>query len=316
MLSKEELILKIWNPSKKIINPNYTNVGKMLKYYPIIKETLDYYKINYYPWCITYKEICFNIINNILVKPKCNYCDNKALFTKEYKTYCKLHNRKESIEKNKLRCTGIKQSEETKIKRANSNRGKKRTEETKQNISKGQKNSPLYESHRQKSIDRMSTPEERHKSSLRMKKSIAEGKLTPNITNTWTHFDTIIDDKKFRSSFEGIFHIYHNIYKQKNIEFEKLRIPYKYNNDINTYIVDFIDYNEKKVYEVKPSSLRDNEKNIIKKDSLLKWCELNNFTYYIITEWFIFDYYKEMKNNNFYHIFMDSFKGKYAKFLY
>ena len=136
----------------------------------------------------------------------------------------------------------------------------------------------------------MNTPEEKEKRSKSLKMKILTGKFTPNISNSWTHWTSKIDDKCFRSSFEAIFYLYQTNYLKTNIEYEKLRLPYVFKNINKIYIVDFIDFNNKSVYEIKPSSLTETPNNIAKRNCLLTWCKNNNFNYFEITEDLIASY--------------------------
>ena len=80
-------------------------------------------------------------------------------------------------------------------------------------------------------------------------------------------------------------------YFNPNLHYEDLRIPYldeKGNERI--YITDFVDYDNKKVYEIKPSNLV--EKQMFKITEAIKWCEENNMEFILITE----DYIEQMKN--------------------
>lgn len=157
-----------------------------------------------------------------------------------------------------------------------------------------------------------SDPEERKRRSERMKKAIAEGKFTPCITNTRTHFTTEINGKKFRSSFEGIFYLFFNIWKGLNYEFENLRIPYiDTENKKRIYIVDFINYDIKEVVEIKPKCHKNDENVKLKERYLIEWANKNNFTYRMLDEDDIRYLYYEMKKENFDHIFLDEFKEKY-----
>ena len=72
------------------------------------------------------------------------------------------------------------------------------------------------------------------------------------------------------------------------MEYEKLRIPYiGTDNKKHIYIVDFIDFENKKVYEVKPNSCKNTNTNIIKHNTLKSWCNVNGFTCTYIDEFFI-----------------------------
>lgn len=124
-----------------------------------------------------------------------------------------------------------------------------------------------------------------------MKKLIQEGKFTPNITNSWCHSKFILNYKdksgniksiSLRSSFEVLFFLQN---KDKNLEYEKLRIQYKTQDNKNrTYITDFVDYENKVVYEIKPLSKTNTEINVIKMNCLKEWCSNNGFSCKYITE--------------------------------
>ncbi|EAJ4655454.1 hypothetical protein CYA84_04410 [Campylobacter coli] len=58
------------------------------------------------------------------------------------------------------------------------------------------------------------------------------------------------------------------------------------------YIVDFTDFDNKILYEIKPKSEINNDLNKIKENAAIKWCKNNGFVYKIITE----DYLKKYKN--------------------
>lgn len=147
-------------------------------------------------------------------------------------------------------------------------------------------------------LDSTAGEEYKQKASVRLTNKIINGEWTPNITNTWTHWDVNIDGKKFRSSFEGIFYLYNKLID--NIVFyEKLRIPY-YDTQLKKnriYIVDFIDYKNKTAFEIKPSSLVDDTNTKDKLSALYKWCSDNDYTFKIITENEIKQFYNEITNN-------------------
>ena len=84
---------------------------------------------------------------------------------------------------------------------------------------------------------------------------------------------------RFRSTFEAIFWL-----EFKNLIYEKIRIPYILNNKKHTYIVDFVDEDNKILYEIKPACLVDDERNIVKFKSAKEWCIKNNYEFKIVTE--------------------------------
>jgi len=126
-----------------------------------------------------------------------------------------------------------------------------------------------------------------------IKDRILSGKWTPPCTNSWCHsrYDLIFKRKnklirqKVRSSWEAYYQLLY-----PNLLYEKLRIPYFYKNKLHIYIVDFINYKDKEVIEIKPKSNSILEKNIIKEKALLDWCKLNNYKYININE----DYFKTL----------------------
>jgi len=123
--------------------------------------------------------------------------------------------------------------------------------------------------------------------SQQVRQRIREGKWTPEITNSWCHSRYKISftrnneniNQNVRSSWEAFFQLLN-----KDYEYEKLRIPYFYNNQWHSYIVDFINNDIRKVVEIKPISEKTKSLNRIKKDALLQWCIDNNFTYMSIDE--------------------------------
>lgn len=181
------------------------------------------------------------------------------------------------------------QSEDTIKKRidARKNNGKPwHSEESKSKISKKNKevwNSPNYIQKRQQ----MFTDEVRKKISNKIKNKILDGTFTPCITNTWTNWDSWVNVngklKKFRSNWEAVYWLLN-----QHLKYEKLRIPYMYENKQRIYITDFIDEKNKIVYEIKPKSQIENSKNKSKIKELKKWCELNNWKFIIISdEWYL-----------------------------
>ena len=153
------------------------------------------------------------------------------------------------------------------------------------------------------------------KISLKLKESIKSGKFTPCVTNSWCHSKInvkfILNDKiesvNLRSSWEAYFQLLN-----PTIKYEELRIPYFYKNKFHTYIVDFIDYDNKIVYEIKPKSLQLKGRNKIKNIELIKWCTINNYKFKYIDE----DYFKKFIVSDDLFKYMDiEYKDKLIKFL-
>lgn len=128
------------------------------------------------------------------------------------------------------------------------------------------------------------------KNSEKMKKNIKEGKFIPNITNSWarsrcdisfTRNNEIIN-LKTRSAWEAYFQIFN-----PNLLYEKLIIPYKFKKEDHNYIVDFVDHENKIIYEIKPNSTYNNKKNLTKERYARKWCKNNGYRYQMIrNRWF------------------------------
>jgi hypothetical protein len=122
-----------------------------------------------------------------------------------------------------------------------------------------------------------------------IKDKILNGTFTPCITNTYTHWDAIVNlenglTKKFRSSWEACFW-----YCNQNLEYEKLRIEYfDKNNTRKIYITDFLDKDNSIVYEIKPNSQHQNDK--IKLEVGIEYCKNNNLKFIIINEQNILEY--------------------------
>jgi hypothetical protein len=128
------------------------------------------------------------------------------------------------------------------------------------------------------------------KNSILMKEKIKNGEFIPNVTNSWAksrcdlkfYRDGILVEIKLRSTWDAYFQLYN-----KKFLYEKVVIPYKYKDVEKNYIVDFVDLENKILYEIKPNSTYNDPKNISKFESAKKWCVNNGYEYKIITdEWF------------------------------
>lgn len=124
----------------------------------------------------------------------------------------------------------------------------------------------------------------------RIKRMIAEGTFTPNITNSWAKSLCTISLEgkyiKLRSSWEAYFQLHNPMCK-----YEKLRVPYNYKNEWKNYIIDFIDIDNRVIYEIKPNSESNNKINTIKREAAIQWANLNNYKYIEINDdWFKSNY--------------------------
>jgi hypothetical protein len=136
------------------------------------------------------------------------------------------------------------------------------------------------------------------KNSIKMKLNIKEGRFIPNITNSWAksrcEISFMRDDKivnmKTRSTWEAYFQLFNT-----NLVYEKVVIPYLYKEIEYNYIVDFVDYKNKILYEIKPLSNKDNEIVKIKTKYGRRWCKLNGYKYILITDkWFMKNYNEDL----------------------
>lgn len=132
------------------------------------------------------------------------------------------------------------------------------------------------------------------KISIKLRQRIADGTFTPHVTNSWAKSRCIINiiqngvQKiiKCRSSWDAYFQL-----KNPNFLYEKIRIPYVNNHKICSYIVDFVDILNKKIYEIKPFSIEKTSVNSLKFQAALSWAKNNNYEFIIINEkWFIENY--------------------------
>jgi len=124
--------------------------------------------------------------------------------------------------------------------------------------------------------------EERRKNhSKLMKTMIMEGKFTPNTNNRFTHYDVVWEGKRYRSSWEVLFHILN-----PKFQYEKKRIEYFDENGISRiFIVDFISEEDKKLVEIKPDSVvKRNIRTQHKIKGAEDWCRKNGFVFELWNE--------------------------------
>jgi len=145
------------------------------------------------------------------------------------------------------------------------------------------------------------------KQSETMKLKIKNGEFTPCITNSWCKSRIEIQKIPFRSCWEAVFYILN-----PNLQYEKIRIPYINENGIEKiYIVDFVDYINKRIYEIKPKSEKKLIKNILKEKSAKEWCINTGYDYICISD----DYFIENAHKINYHLYDLKLKKSMKKFL-
>lgn len=90
----------------------------------------------------------------------------------------------------------------------------------------------------------------------------------------------------FRSILELSFII--NYVEKNNINIlsaEKIKIPYIYNENKRNYLPDYIDDNNKILYEIKPKHLLKAIENKLKFEEAEKWCLNNGYIFKVMTEY-------------------------------
>jgi very-short-patch-repair endonuclease len=125
---------------------------------------------------------------------------------------------------------------------------------------------------------KMSDEKKKEKSEI-MKKMILTGEFTPNSNNRNTHWTSEFDGKKYRSSWEALYQYINPIAK-----YETLRIEYELNDNIQIYIVDFIDEVNRLLVEVKPKQLCSGDKFEAKMKALTIWANENSYTILMVDE--------------------------------
>lgn len=131
----------------------------------------------------------------------------------------------------------------------------------------------------------------KQKQSETMKRKIESGNFTPN-SNNWKRSVLLklnIDEEAltFRSKWEAVFYLV-NLENSNKLLFEFIRIPYYYENKEHIYIVDFVDLNKNKIFEVRPKCRQNLPKEKEKFLSAKHWAIKNNFEFILIDEdWFV-----------------------------
>lgn len=129
------------------------------------------------------------------------------------------------------------------------------------------------------SFGKPKTDEYKIAQSIKMKEKILSGVFTPNTKNSRTHWELSYNGYKFRSSWELVWFALN-----PSFEFEKLRIPYFFNGIRKIYIVDFIDYINKSIVEIKPKEHLTSAKFLAKQKSVIEWAKINDYNFVIITQ--------------------------------
>ena len=136
------------------------------------------------------------------------------------------------------------------------------------------------------------------KISKKLKDKIRKGEFVPNITNSWANSRCDLEfyrndecvKMKTRSTWDAYFQLFN-----KNLLYEKVIIPYKHEGIDRNYIVDFVDFDNKILYEIKPDATYTCSKNQSKFKYAKIWSKKYGFRYKIITnKWFKKNYNEQL----------------------
>jgi hypothetical protein len=122
------------------------------------------------------------------------------------------------------------------------------------------------------------------KQSETMKMLIKNGEYVPNINNDYNGKIILYNDKKYRSSWELLFHLI-----KPELKYEKTVIQYisPKDNKEHNYFVDFTDIQNNILYEVKPYVRQNDIINQAKFKATIKWCNINGFKFKIVDEFYL-----------------------------
>jgi len=146
-----------------------------------------------------------------------------------------------------------------------------------------------------KYYDKIFTEEYKERHSKLLKDKISNGKFTPCVTNSWANSKVNLKlfGISFRSGWEAYFYIFmtSNNYK---LHYEKIRIKYydSIQKKTRNYITDFVDNENKIIYEIKPDGCKDTINVREKEAAAKKWCKENGYVFKFISN----DFFKQNYN--------------------
>lgn len=214
-------------------------------------------------------------------KHSCDYCN--TIYYSKYKDgkYCKDCMDKKTFLRSKKRPENIgKKISNSKLKFFQTEKGKDVARRV------GEKNAINTKLFNHSKCGKVIRAKAASKQSETMKQKIANGEFTPPITNSFTHWNAFIGDKKFRSSWEACFW-----YSNQHLLYESKECRTKSQSNGRVYVGDFFDAENKILYEIKPKSFFLKQSKKI--DSLINHCKENNYKFVWINEFNIMDYIKE-----------------------
>jgi hypothetical protein len=227
-------------------------------------------------------ERLYHIMNDIEERPTCEYCGNELKWKRGRYSMDKKCAILSSADKNR----GSKQTPESIKKRiyTRKNNGNKwHSEKTLKKISDSNKRfwgTPGVLEERSKRWKENGVYE---RQSQTMRNKIEKGEFTPCITNSWYNSKTPINLNgiKYRSGWDAIYHLLN-----MHMSYEKIRIKYRspIDDKNHIYIVDFVDYKNKEIIEVKPQSNISNPVVKAKEKYAKEWCNENGYSFRYVNE--------------------------------
>lgn len=286
-----------------IFHKQNVNFSRMKEYKDEISFLKDYFDNNYFE-TKNNKEFLYYVRNNIFTPPKCEVCGQELNYENRTMHHGIIRKCCQKNCEQKLTHTSFRFNKSIGLNVGNlikrfylCPRCNEFTAKCKNHLCRkcgqevqGIKFKKFYKENFEYMVDRCNKPwtsERKDKQSKLLKEKILSGKFTPKQNNrrTWKRIE--FDNIKFRQSWELKFYKYQKSIGNK-ILYEKLRIPYVFNGENHIYITDFIDYENKIVYEIKPQQVID-EKTLQKENALIRWCNDNGYTYIFANE----DYFNE-----------------------
>lgn len=171
------------------------------------------------------------------------------------------------------------------------NKGIKRTQEQKDNVS--QKNKIFYsDKNNHPMFGKHQSEESKEKSRQSHLKKIANGYRPPSSSKTYItgkYFSEKTNKTvKYRSSYEKwFFYMLENNVEVKDYKVEYLSIPYNFKNKSRLYIPDvFVEFKNgyKFLIEIKPLAFLNKDINLAKWESAKVWCSHNSTEFTVLTE--------------------------------
>lgn len=265
---------------------------KIVHYWFITKNYTDilnqiYSRTKYLDNDSTLLERMYHIENDLFEKVHCVHCNIVIPFIRQYNSYKKTCTSKNCISKeSSVRSSGRICSDQTRARMcASSNRRKHPPEEIALIVAKNKAlRTPEW---LRKNSEKLRKNGVFARQSEKMKQKILNGEFTPCITNSWANSRVKLlhvegFEKYFRSTWDATFQILN-----PTCLYEKIRIPYMFNRKEHIYMVDFVDEEHKILYEIKPTRLKDLDKNKAKEQYAIEWSLKNGYQYNIISnDWF------------------------------